>query len=669
MFAMRRRGPVEVNLNQTLAPLDILTFSASPGDVLTGLSLRNFSTDIHLNGLHGDGYDFPQLDDGSPLDVFVSHLRGSTRSRNDTRRVYDVLLRPGENLILSLAWQGVNGLSSPGALCVVWTAYDHAAGRRPYLSRGQAAEMISRLNDSRPLPRPLFFLRDRVPLLKRASRSKQFRMNIGAGNVPFQASQSARATELNIRGLRGFRANASLKLAQPTGAEGSGLTIVVGANNAGKSTLWEGFDALGRAESSPEIAFSEGRRNRHTPDGVNIELSFADGASFALQSIRADTSQARAEWRTSGGGLRPESLDLVVVPSRRHFQPNFGRHGDSRRNWMTANSDYSRIQTRDGFTGRLFDLHADTMRKAKFDELMSEVVGSPVDWSIELSDNQMGAGYYLKIATSDGVTHSSEGLGDGITSLLFILNALHDAEPRTLIVIDEPELSLHPHLVRRLGAILARYARDQQIVIFTHSPLIVSWDHVAAGAEIARVYKRDGESRLAQPSRDTVNEITRLRASNAWRTPHVLGSDANEALFLEDGLVIVEGQEDAALLPRVADLVGEPRIGSILGWGAGGADNIEKLFMLLEELGYQRVVALLDNNRPDVARRLRTTFARFKVAEIPAADIRTKPASTTKAVQGLLDESGKQLQPGLEEQTRKVLAEVRSYLEGKVEAV
>lgn len=46
---------------------------------------------------------------------------------------------------------------------------------------------------------------------------------------------------LSIKGLRGFAEYAELKLAVPTDNQpGSGLTILVGPNNGGKSTITEG---------------------------------------------------------------------------------------------------------------------------------------------------------------------------------------------------------------------------------------------------------------------------------------------------------------------------------------------------------------------------------------------------------------------------------------------
>ena len=54
-----------------------------------------------------------------------------------------------------------------------------------------------------------------------------------------------------------------------------------------------------------------------------------------------------------------------------------------------------------------------------------------------------------------GGTHNSDGLGEGTVSLLYIADALYDSSSEDVIVIDEPELSLHPEHQRRLRGVLA----------------------------------------------------------------------------------------------------------------------------------------------------------------------------------------------------------------------
>ena len=132
----------------------------------------------------------------------------------------------------------------------------------------------------------------------------------------------------------------------------------------------------------------------------------------------------------------------------------------------------------DMFNYRLF--HA-FKNQEKFNEVLREVMDPVPSWTIELSDSEQ---FYVKV-NSSGQYHTSEGMGEGIVSLLFIVDALYDSENGDVIVIDEPELSLHPAYQRRLLALFAKYSGSRQIVYATHSPYFVDFRHLLNGAKIA----------------------------------------------------------------------------------------------------------------------------------------------------------------------------------------
>ena len=53
-------------------------------------------------------------------------------------------------------------------------------------------------------------------------------------------------TTLQIEGLRGFVTKQSLRFSVPNNQYGSGLTVIVGANNSGKSSILEAIRAVVR---------------------------------------------------------------------------------------------------------------------------------------------------------------------------------------------------------------------------------------------------------------------------------------------------------------------------------------------------------------------------------------------------------------------------------------
>jgi AAA15 family ATPase/GTPase len=66
-------------------------------------------------------------------------------------------------------------------------------------------------------------------------------------------------SSISIKGFRGFAEEQELKLADPNGNRGSGLTVIVGPNNGGKSTIIESFKLM---SSGNDISFAEGQRNK-----------------------------------------------------------------------------------------------------------------------------------------------------------------------------------------------------------------------------------------------------------------------------------------------------------------------------------------------------------------------------------------------------------------------
>src|SRR5450759_3409725 len=101
--------------------------------------------------------------------------------------------------------------------------------------------------------------------------------------MPFQ--------KLTIQGLRGFATEQNLTFAVPNGRAGSGLTVLVGPNNAGKSPVVEALRVFA-AKGTP--SFPEGRRNKRAGDRIHLQLE--EGASrHSLRTVDAGGSETTWE--------------------------------------------------------------------------------------------------------------------------------------------------------------------------------------------------------------------------------------------------------------------------------------------------------------------------------------------------------------------------------------
>ncbi len=84
--------------------------------------------------------------------------------------------------------------------------------------------------------------------------------------------------------------------------------------------------------------------------------------------------------------------------------------------------------------------------------------------------------------------------------MLEILIPLTDSrsQSKPKILIDEPEIGIHPGLLAKLLAEFDAYGADRQLVIATHSPQVVSW---AKPSELRLVERVEGRT-VVQPLSD-----------------------------------------------------------------------------------------------------------------------------------------------------------------------
>jgi len=76
---------------------------------------------------------------------------------------------------------------------------------------------------------------------------------------------------------------------------------------------------------------------------------------------------------------------------------------------------------------------------------------------------------------SEGMEYSEAFAGSGEARVVLIINDIYNAPEKSLILMDEPEISLHPDAIRKLKLfILDEIKRkNQQVVISTHSPTMI----------------------------------------------------------------------------------------------------------------------------------------------------------------------------------------------------
>ncbi|WP_313491405.1 AAA family ATPase [Exiguobacterium sp.] len=455
--------------------------------------------------------------------------------------------------------------------------------------------------------------------------------------------------KLIIKGLRGFVEEQELCPSLPNNELGSGLTILVGANNSGKSTIIEALRAISQRDRLP--SFTVGRRNIQSGDAVSIKVIDELDRTIEMKSKRAGSSEVELN------GDYSEAGNIFVLPSRRAFDPFFGKHEFDRNNYISSNGfPAQRTSQQEYFYGRLFN--AENNRES-FNNVLKKVIDPLPEWTIDQSDNGQ---YFLKFSKGT-VSHSSEGVGEGIVSLFFIIDSLYDSNSGDIIVIDEPELSLHPSLQKRLAQLISEYAKDRQIIVATHSPYFIDLNNLQYGLSIARVHQKNYITKISQMSNESVDFIN--KSLNNLYNPHVFGFDAKEVFFLDEKIILVEGQDDVIFYKIILNKLAINLIGNFYGWGIGGADNMGKMASLLEELGFEKVIGILDADREHRIIELKDQFPSYVFYAINANDVRTKPSrNATEQVDGILDEN-RNIRPEYFDPTKDMFIKVKDYLENE----
>ncbi len=84
-------------------------------------------------------------------------------------------------------------------------------------------------------------------------------------------------------------------------------------------------------------------------------------------------------------------------------------------------------------------------------------------------------------------------LSDGTLRYLLLVAALMTPSPPPLIVLNEPETSLHPGLIAPLGRLIANASKRSQLIVVTHSAALVDLLREAGGA-VHELVKEAGET-------------------------------------------------------------------------------------------------------------------------------------------------------------------------------
>jgi predicted ATPase len=94
-------------------------------------------------------------------------------------------------------------------------------------------------------------------------------------------------------------------------------------------------------------------------------------------------------------------------------------------------------------------------------------------------------------------------LSDGTLRYLLLIAALLSARPPSLMVLNEPEMSLHPDLLEPLGRLIASASKRSQVIVVSHAMPLIEAIERAADAKRFVLEKELGETHVRDHERPT----------------------------------------------------------------------------------------------------------------------------------------------------------------------
>lgn len=199
------------------------------------------------------------------------------------------------------------------------------------------------------------------------------------------------------------------------------------------------------------------------------------------------------------------------------------------------------------------------------------------------------------IQVNDGRKTSLQTKGDGVQSLFYIgllqyMSTLK-VNRNLLFGIEEPELHLHPNAQEELLKTLRLISRDYQVIITTHSPVLVSKGIEASNIVISRDKKTGNVDVDDRPTLRTI------RTTLGVKPPHNL-ENANLVVLVEGAIDEMVIRKALVLLkPEFRDMLESAELFVQNYRGAPGA--VDHLRFMKQQV--QRCIALFDRDQAGIA--------------------------------------------------------------------
>ena len=330
--------------------------------------------------------------------------------------------------------------------------------------------------------------------------------------------------KITIKNFRLFQSESDFEIDNintPDGTnEGSGLNVFVGENGSGKTALLdafalpvleyktENFGIENFNDPSKKVEVNIYSKEEFEVDGTMPKGSFkAKGFSFEAgvrskesktylssivvndqKFIRVDplkpkdnSPDLRVSVNNPFKGKRFSENDVLFLDRNRLFQTRSGNFNTTRFDRLMEDFSYQYLKK-----ATIENLNDDLDSKIKKDKVENKFLSEAVKKFQEISGSQIKLDFldnyepfknaFFAARKDNNQQISLNNLGSGyemVFALLYSFYLAQQSGKQLIVLIDEPELHLHPRLQEKFVEFLLEFSKKVQIILASHSPLLV----------------------------------------------------------------------------------------------------------------------------------------------------------------------------------------------------